>query len=508
MRSRTPLPVRASVVAIILWATGCTAILGDFEVGGADGQPCEKTCGGQCVSKEDPTVGCAAGSCDPCPARPNAASSCTGGACSFTCNENFADCDANPENGCEKSVASDPANCGGCNTVCGTTNTAFPPTCNAGKCEFTCNTGFAHCGTVAQAGCETDLMTNPDHCGACGHSCLGGACEGGKCKPFQLASIGNADGLAIDATHVYFGTNAPLIGRVKRDGTCDPPMPCPQAFAGTAVGDPLTQIRGPTAIVSDGTFVWWMNQANQNLGRRAVAPPLAPILNFGNATSNDVGYLVLAGGKLFWTRGFDNGAGVAPHVYRSNPDGTDIEVVANYPSPANQFDGYGGITADATHVYWGAEHSGIYRAAFGAATCNEGFVGSDLCQNLSGGSPFGIAVDDNFVYWTEPGPNGVANAGSVKRAPKTGGASATIATGQDNPRAIAVMDGYVYWANRGVAFPPAGSIRRAPQVAAPCAGDECELVAPVEAAGALVVGSDGLYWTNGIAAGGVYRLAR
>lgn len=513
MRTRTPFWIRAAVVALIAVTSACTSLLGDFEVGGGDGQQggcqtTQKTCGGQCVSKDDATVGCALSSCDPCPARPNATASCTGGACSFTCNAGFADCDANPENGCEKNVSSDPQSCGGCGKTCGDNNTTSPPRCENSQCVFDCRPAFGHCGTVDSAGCETSIATSAEHCGRCGHSCLGGACMLGRCQPFQLASVPNAAGLAIDAQNVYFTTNAPLIGRVGRDGKCNPATPCPQDFAGTAVGDSLAMIRGPSAIVSDGTFVWWMNQANGNLGRRAVTPPLAPISNFGNATSNQVGYLVLAGGKIFWTDAFENSTGGVPHVYRANPDGSMLEVVANYPAPSSTFNGFGGITADATQVFWASQNTGVWRAAFNAAACVEQSGAIGACTAVSGGGgAFGIAVDANFVYWTEPNV-GTANAGSIRRAPKNGGASALVATGQDVPRAIAVMDGFVYWGNQGSASPPVGSIRRAPAQAAFCTGNACELVAPVEAPEAIVAGSDGLYWTNRIAMGGVFRLAK
>jgi nitrate/nitrite-specific signal transduction histidine kinase len=47
------------------------------------------------------------------------------------------------------------------------------------------------------------------------------------------------------------------------------------------------------------------------------------------------------------------------------------------------------------------------------------------------------------------------------------------------------MGTYVYWA-------VPGAIRRAPQVAATCAGGACELVASVAAPAALVVADDGV----------------
>src|SRR5262245_8002876 len=61
--------------------------------------------------------------------------------------------------------------------------------------------------------CAADTATDPRNCGRCGHDCLGGACEVGRCRPVVLASAAgkNEAGPLIDRTHVYWvtGTAAP-----------------------------------------------------------------------------------------------------------------------------------------------------------------------------------------------------------------------------------------------------------------------------------------------------------
>ena len=44
-------------------------------------------------------------------------------------------------------------------------------------------------GLPGWASCVADLTSNPDHCGACGHSCQGGACLMSKCQPVTLATV-------------------------------------------------------------------------------------------------------------------------------------------------------------------------------------------------------------------------------------------------------------------------------------------------------------------------------
>ncbi|MDB4938903.1 MAG: hypothetical protein JWP87_5875 [Labilithrix sp.] len=504
-----------SLLVLALPTIACTALLGDYTTGagGGDGGPgtsggpngpcdaTQKTCGGTCVSKDAPLTGCATDSCSPCPPTTNGDPACKAGACSFVCTNGFTDCDGNPANGCEVNTASDVASCGKCGDACGTANTLTAPKCVANKCVFTCKKDFAHCGgPMMDTGCDTDLANDMNNCGQCGHSCLGGKCTGGKCEPLQLARVSNPSGLAVDMTHVYFTfPSVPAIQRVERNGKCTPAAPCPQEFAGSGVGDPLGQIRGPSAIVSDGTTVWWTNQANGNLGKRAAAitnPPSA-IVNFGSAVSTEPGYVVLAGGKIWWTNAFAN-SDPTPHVRRADLDGSNVTTVATYMTPASTFYGFGGITADATHVYWASKNSGVFRAAFNDPPCVEG----STCKQFGASSPYGVAVDATFVYWTEP------SSGTVRRAPKAGGGSLIVASGQDNPKAIAVQGAFVYWGNAGSPTLTNGSIRRAPLVGAVCDGAACELVADVNSPDAIVAADDGIYWTNNNPQGGVFRLAK
>lgn len=117
-----------------------------------------------------------------CGAAANANPSCAGGMCAFICHGGFADCDADPTNGCEASLKTDAANCNACNNVCppGPTNTI--PSCVAGTCGLACVAGYAHCDGVPTDVCETDTSSDPNNCGACGKGCgAGGVCNLGAC---------------------------------------------------------------------------------------------------------------------------------------------------------------------------------------------------------------------------------------------------------------------------------------------------------------------------------------
>jgi hypothetical protein len=119
-------------------------------------------------------------SCDAC-ALPHATATCGGGACAIaTCDEGFADCDADPADGCESDLSS-VASCGACGVACPVPpNTA--PACVAGVCVVECSAGFADCNRKRSDGCEVDLDDDDDNCGACRRRCRVGHCVEGTCK--------------------------------------------------------------------------------------------------------------------------------------------------------------------------------------------------------------------------------------------------------------------------------------------------------------------------------------
>jgi hypothetical protein len=73
--------------------------------------------------------------------------------------------------------------------------------------------GSAGAGGSTATSCPgVDLTSDPQQCGSCGHSCLGGSCVAGACQAFKLANVSGQSGftptaLALDADHVYVGVN-------------------------------------------------------------------------------------------------------------------------------------------------------------------------------------------------------------------------------------------------------------------------------------------------------------
>ncbi|MEZ4391570.1 MAG: hypothetical protein R3A48_10780 [Polyangiales bacterium] len=169
-------------------------------------------CSGACVdTRVSPTHCSACGNA--CPGAPNARAACAGGVCGIVCDPGFADCDANPTNGCERAVNT-VTNCGTCGNVCNSTNGT--PSCGNGACGLACNSGFANCDGNLANGCEVNTQTSNTHCGACGNACATGtACNAGRCQ-----SVSNFRWVLVEpsACNAWTGTNG---GGPVSTWTCD-----------------------------------------------------------------------------------------------------------------------------------------------------------------------------------------------------------------------------------------------------------------------------------------------
>jgi len=158
------------------------------------------------------------GTCDTACALAHATSGCAAGACAVdSCDSGFGNCDNNPANGCEANFATDPNHCGSC-APCSFANANA--TCSAGTCAMgTCKPGFADCNNDPDDGCEVDLKTSATSCGACGHLCASnvnsaGMCVNGACQFTCSNGYKNCDNL--DAN----GCETNTANDVANCGTC------------------------------------------------------------------------------------------------------------------------------------------------------------------------------------------------------------------------------------------------------------------------------------------------
>ncbi|MGC4088596.1 MAG: hypothetical protein QM756_12005 [Polyangiaceae bacterium] len=131
----------------------------------------------------------------------NGTPACVDKKCTITCNAGFKDCDKNADTGCEIDLSNDSDNCGACGVVCVSENGRN--VCVDGVCTPTCNTGFADCDGKPENGCEADLQTSTDYCGACDTPCLAAdnataTCLYGVCTSECQPGFENCNGKAED----------------------------------------------------------------------------------------------------------------------------------------------------------------------------------------------------------------------------------------------------------------------------------------------------------------------
>ena len=177
-----------------------------------------------------------------CPVPANAAAMCAGGKCSAVCLQGFADCDNNMANGCEVDLRT-PQNCAMCGKACGAVANGQPG-CNMGVCGVgMCSPLFGDCDGMAANGCELNLATDMQNCGACGKPCaLANAvssCMGGKCN---LSSCNaNFDDCDKNAAN---GCEAGLMFDAKNCGSCGSvcPMNTPACDGGMCTVDDFPPI--------------------------------------------------------------------------------------------------------------------------------------------------------------------------------------------------------------------------------------------------------------------------
>ncbi len=149
----------------------------------------------------------------------DATAGCTASTCTIvSCNAHFADCDHVPSDGCEVDTNTATSNCGTCGRVCSFANGVAA--CSSGTCTLTaCLPGWGNCDGIPTNGCEASLLTGTASCGGCGMTCApahatglcsSGMCAIGSCNP----GWGNCDGI------VSNGCETDLTSSNGNCGTC------------------------------------------------------------------------------------------------------------------------------------------------------------------------------------------------------------------------------------------------------------------------------------------------
>ncbi len=422
---------------------GCAAVNGDARCTSGN---CAVTCDTDYANCDGDTGnGCEAflpgdpencGACgDACPDQ-GGTPSCNAGACALTCDATHGDCDANSANGCEADLATSPSHCGTCGALCDGANAEA--SCSDGRCELTCDFGYEDCDGDATNGCEAAIATDSEHCGRCGHSCLGGECSAGTCLPHDLAAGQlSPTRLRADETHLYWLSDASSadssIRRVELGGG---------VAEDVLVAETICDFAVPSSLV-------WTTGA--------------------------------AGG--LWQRAKDGGTMLALESGLDNPcimDANDDWVIWEESAGIRQRGLSSSSTAETIDSGWAYDIaiSGSFVYVANAALCRKPLLGGTLETHADSGTYNGVAVSSSALCGVD------VAAGAVDCFEVASGNSVTTLYPDNLLEPVAIDSSYVYWATITGVY--RGNV----------ANGTTTQLAPAIEPGGLVVTDVGVYWTE------------
>jgi hypothetical protein len=317
-----------------------------------------------------------------------------------------------------------------------------------------------------------DLQSDGQNCGTCGHSCLGGACNGGKC---QAAQIYNGSDIlpatfALDSAYLYFkhdkGNNVTVVARMPKGGG--------QIIDLTSVDEGAERV-----AVFAGKLYWAQGDTVQGCTAPSCSSPFT-IMNQPQAalvtTNSD-------GTGLFWLR---RGANFTADVM-SNPTSPSAQgTIDNNPI-------FGGLCAVGTSAYVSADNT-ISRASGAGPATPVGDNGALLAANSRA-----VYRDGVLGGGTTPAvmQYAVSAIGSSQTATEVGHYN-----GATNLLAIAADETNTYWL-----VVAQGATRLVRCSVSGCGGSPTEIgsVPGSPSQAWLVLDVDAYYWAT---SDGVFRLAK
>jgi hypothetical protein len=311
---------------------------------------------------------------------------------------------------------------------------------------------------VCGGGC-VNAQTDAANCGACGHSCIPGACSGGVCQPFTLANDPAGIGvLVVLDGRATWGNYITGEVRTCTIDSCSPTNFAPgtvttgcamdsqniywaeqidtgnvtQCAIGSSCGSPTTLASSqsqPWYVVSDSQNVYWTDFVGGTVMMCAIGGCGGNPTVIASGLDSPLG-LAVDSNNLYWTNFSSSGS--VMQCAKGGPCSTPTTLASAQGSPY-------GITVDSENVYW-ANQGGDSVMSCAIGGCGENPL--TLASGQSGATL--VAVDSTDIYWTD------AFAGTVMRCSLPGcGSMTTIASGQQSAFSIALDATRVYWGNQG-----------------------------------------------------------
>lgn len=224
----------------------------------------------------------------------------------------------------------------------------------------------------------------------------------GVAAQWQFVSNGQVSGLARDTGHLYFPnyefqSNFRSIGRINSDGSG-----LNRTFINAMSGQGLVW-----SVAVNDTHIYWADPGRRTIGRANVDGSGAnlDLIQYSNGSINSYN-IAVGGNHIYWST--DNN-----WIARANLDGSGVQ--PNFIPGSDPR----AIAANGSHIYWANFATNrIGRANLDGTGVDQNFIATSR-------PPLGVAVDDQFVYWSNYYNFAVPNSGSIGRANLDG-------TGVDN----------------------------------------------------------------------------
>jgi sugar lactone lactonase YvrE len=251
----------------------------------------------------------------------------------------------------------------------------------------------------------------------------------------------SAEGVAVDARHLYWTSNAG-ISRARLDGTnAQTILPGVDAYA----------------LAVDASHLYWIDIAQGSVRRANLdgTSPQTIVPDQGLASG-----LAVDASHLYWTDHFDG------TIIRANLDGTG--------QPQTLFTGQNGpagVAVDAAYLYWASDGDGTIKRANLDGT---GQPQTLVTTATPAQNPVAVAVDASHLYWaTQDEETTPDQLGAIWRAnlDNPQASAQAIVTGQSAPRFMAIspsaapVPAHVYWTNNADdTLGPRGTVNAIPIV--------------------------------------------
>jgi outer membrane protein assembly factor BamB len=325
-----------------------------------------------------------------------------------------------------------------------------------------CTAPTADCDGNPNNGCEVDLDTDAANCGSCGYACgSGSTCSNGGCTLVQAGSgvtfsFDDFSCLAVDSTNVYFTA----IGLSSMG-------PSGLLYVPTAGGAVHVLAGGATIAVGPaiyGNYVYWADKTagklyetplpGQSGSTRTVVTginaPLSVAVDANNVywtSTGGAGAANKSTGTTLWTTNQPAGSAWnlvvdATDVYYTDPTaGAVVKVPIATGSPTviapNQTNARG-IASDGTNIAWSMPPSGkIVETTKASPGTTPTLTGLTTPWSLA----FDTSVSPSVLYWSQES----GTTGNISKAALGATAPVIVAPNQALPECVVVTGNEIYW---------------------------------------------------------------